>query len=409
MGPQLIRNSFAQESLRIAAVVNDEIISIYDLESRIQIIMMLSNLASTDANFQSLALPTLRKLIDEKIKLQEASRLGLKVGQEELEKAIDVVEKRHGIAKGNLITLLEKYGADIESLINQLRAEIVWSRIIASKYRGYIVISDDDVNRILNEENKSKDQLRYNISEIVLFSESIEQTKETEEEIVKIVEQLRAGADFNEIARSFSQSPSALNGGEVGWISIEKLPKDLMGVVSNLKAGEVSQPIKINTSLVLIKLNDIRVQSDQDLLDPILKLSQFHLALEPNISEEQIINHSIMATQKTKTLNGCKALDDAGKQFGSSMSGSLGEIRLSQLPANLKEIVRDLPVGQSSSPIKSQESIIVLMVCDRLLPPIQNKNITRDMAKNRLFAEKISVYARKELRELRRSAYIEIR
>jgi len=402
-------NARAQESLRIAAVVNEEIVSAFDLQARLRLIITLSRLPRTDATFKSLMQPTLRALIDEKIKFQEAEKLGITVTQDEMDNSISIIENRNRIKPGNLIDMLEDNAIDPESLFDQLRSEIFWSRIITRKHLSRVTISDEEIDKAVAAEETARNQPKYRISEITIPIESPEKVAQANEQIVNLGNKLRAGADFSALARSFSQSSSASRGGELGSLRSDQIPAEIRAAVTGLLPGQITQPMRVTAGFVMVKLHAIESGTANPKPDAQLKLSQFHLPLPHDAPQNTVSSYMATARKNTEAVQGCGPFSDVSKEIGSPLSGSLGEVLLSKLPPRLQNSIRALPIGKPSAPIRSPDAVIVLMICERTGIPVPDTTVDRDAVKQRILSNRLAVYARQEIRELRRAAYIEIR
>lgn len=399
----------SQESLRIAAVVNEEIISAYDLNARMRLIVLLSRLPNTEETYRSLAQPTLRALIDEKIKLQEAEVLGISVSQAEIDRTLGVIEQRNKMNPGALIPILQQNNIDLETLFDQIRADISWTRIVPRKHRNSVTVTEAEIDALLAADEAARNQPRYRISEIVIPVENPEKLNEATSQVKALEAQLKAGADFGALARSFSQSPSATRGGELGWMRADQILQELRPTVLALRPNQISPPMRVSTGFVVVKLHETRSGAIQAQPDAILKLSQLHLPLPGDAPQETVSSYVTTARSKTATVEGCASFDTVAKEIGSTLSGSTGTVKLSKLPVSLREAIDTLPVGKASKPIRTGDAVIVLMICEREDLPVPDTTMSRKEAENRLLTERLGVYARQEIRKLRRAAYIEIR
>lgn len=399
----------AQESLRIAAVVNEDIISALDLQARLRLIITMSQLPNTDETFRSLAPATLRALVDEKLKFQEAEVLDIAVEQSEIDRAISLIETRNRLTPNTLIGILEKNAINPETLFDQIRSEIIWSRIVSRKHGERITIADEDIDKAVREEEAAQNQPRYHLSEIAIPVETPENITQVSEQVMSLSAQLESGADFGTLAQSFSQSPSAARGGDISWLTLDQLPPEVGPAVSRLQPGQVTRPIRITAGFVLIKLHEIRSGTTPQQPESILKLNQLHLPLPVDAPEETVSLYMQSARDATESTQGCEAFDVSIEKIGSPLSGSLGEVSLSKLPPVFQDALRSLPVGKASAPIRSPEAVIVLMVCERKDIPAPDSSVDRKRIEQRIFTERLTVYARQEIRELRRAAYIELR
>ena len=404
----------AQESLRIAAIVNDEMISVYDLKERISLVAAFSGFDNSPKTQQRLAPQILRQLVNERIRLQEAKRLGLSASEGELYNQKSALESQTRIKPGNLIKTLKNYGINPETIIQQFKAKIVWSKIVNNKFSRNIQISNDEVDEVIDEIKSNKGKPEYLISEILLSIDSVQKAEESAKLATRLVQQILGGASFSAISRNFSQSSSAQKGGNLGWNRIGQLGVDLIPAIQNLKPGEISNPIETLDGIYIIKLNAQRVSgglTGPPPGPPTVSLRQLHLAIPAQSTSAQIKKIMLKSKTLTQNVSGCNEFNTILKASGSKLSGKLGTFKLNEVSAEMKILIKDLPVGKPSLPKTSSDSVVVLMVCNRQTP----MPVALDLAKIRmkirgdLKAKLLNLAARRYSRDLRRASFIEIR
>ena len=135
--------------MRIAAVVNDEVISIYDLAARINIVVASSNLKDAPELRRQIAPQILRTLVDEYLQIQEASRLDIAVGEKDLKHAISQIEKNRGIGKGEFDNYVNSLRLDRDAIITQIKAEIAWSKVVSRRLNAAISVGEDEIDEAL--------------------------------------------------------------------------------------------------------------------------------------------------------------------------------------------------------------------------------------------------------------------
>ena len=198
-----------QESVRIAAIVNDEMISVYDLKARITLVAAFSGFDNSSKTEQRLAPQVLQQLINERIRLQEAKRLNLKANEGEINNEKSALETQNKFKPGNLNKALTNVGINPETLIEQFKAKIVWSKIVHKKFSRNIQISEDEVNEVIDQIKRNKGKPEYLISENLLSTDTVKKAKESEKLATRVIQQISGGANFSAISRNFSQSTSA--------------------------------------------------------------------------------------------------------------------------------------------------------------------------------------------------------
>ena len=248
----------AQETVGIAAVVNNEAISIHDLVARIDIAIVASRLRTSKELRRQLAPQVLRSLIDERLKVQEAARLGVTVGAAEMANARRGVEQRNGIAAGGLDDFLRSQRLDVAAVTDQLRAEILWSKLVRGRLGTSVSVGEGEIDEALARLEANRGRPEYRVAEIFLAVESSEQEGEVRAAATSLYEQLAAGASFAQIASQFSQSATAAVGGDIGWVLEGELPGEIEDVLVQLEPGSVAPPVRAFDGYTIVSLIDRR-------------------------------------------------------------------------------------------------------------------------------------------------------
>ena len=247
-----------QEVVRIAAVVNSEAISIPDLVARIDIAIVSSGLRASDELRRQLASQVLRSLIDEYLKAQEATRLGVTVSAAEMATARRAVEERNRIPAGGLEAFLSRQGLDVSAVTNQLRAEILWSKLVGRRLGASVSVGEGEIDEAIARLEANRGRPEYRVAEIFLAVESSEQEAEVRTAAGSLHEQLNAGASFGQIARQFSQSATAAVGGDIGWVVEGQLPSEIEAVLTGMEPGSFAPPVRTFDGFHIISLVDRR-------------------------------------------------------------------------------------------------------------------------------------------------------
>lgn len=197
-------------------------------------------------------------LIDMRLKLQEAQRLGLLVSNDEVEKAVSGIKAKYAMTDELFIEALRREGFTIEEYKQKLKERIIITRLIDQEVRGKIVIEEEMINQYLE---KKKDLIKrsesFNISHI--FVKKTNNRKADEEKAKDIYNKIKGGEDFSQVAKHYSEDLTATYGGELGVIKREDLSQDFARVLSKMKAGEVSEPFWSERGIHILKLNSVVV------------------------------------------------------------------------------------------------------------------------------------------------------
>ena len=258
-----------QESVGIAAVVNNEAISIPDLMARIDVAIVASRLRASEDLRRQLAPQVLRSLVDERLKVQEAERLGVTVSDAEMANARRSVEQRNGIAAGGLDDFLQGQGLNVATVTDQLRAEILWSKLVRGRLGAAVSVGEGEIEEALAQLEANRGRPEFRVAEIFLAVESSEQENEVRAAAESLFEQLKAGAQFDQIASQFSQSATAAVGGDIGWVLEGELPSEIEAVLARMNPGSIAPPVRTFDGYSIVLLIDRRtVLSDAPAAGP---------------------------------------------------------------------------------------------------------------------------------------------
>lgn len=397
----------AQDMDRIAAVVNEDAISIKELAGRVHIALLLSNLPNNRENQARIAPQLLRKMIDERLQLQEGNRLKINVPSTDIDGAISNIEQQNNMPKGALVQALNRAAAQPELFKDQMRADMTWARVTTRVLSSQIRVAEDEINDRMENIRERQGQPEYLAHEIFLPVESASQDADMRGLGEKLIEQFRRGTPFTALARQFSRAPSAGQGGVLGWIHKGGIDDDIINVVSKMAKGEVSQVLAVNGGYQILFLADKRIAGQ--IINPdesVVSLVQIFLPVPPGAPPKDILQAK--AEELTRNAKSCLELESIGRQLGSNKSGKLGPAKIAELPANMRRTAALLPVNRPSDAVDTPDGIRVVMVCSRIDNTIQSLP-TREQVRRQIEDERMDMLARRYLRDLRRSAFIDLR
>ncbi|MBY0579536.1 MAG: peptidylprolyl isomerase [Burkholderiales bacterium] len=247
---------------RIVAMVNDDAITQVELDNQI-------NAISRQIEKRGIPLPSpdvlrkqvLEQMIMDKIQAQFASEVGLKVDEEQLKKALQRIASDNNFTLDEFHQAVEKDGVNFEKFKEEIRAEIVKSKLRQREVDSKITVTDAEINNYLkNREQQGKSE-EYNISHIFIRlpdQANADQIRSQQVKAEKAMGELRKGADFGQVSASFSDAPDALQGGGIGWKPAGQLPTAFTEMLQKMQPGQISDIIKSPNGFHIIKLVDKR-------------------------------------------------------------------------------------------------------------------------------------------------------
>lgn len=409
----------AADEQRIAAIVNDDVVSVQDLNERLGLVLLTSRIPDQEQARQRLSEQVLRSLIEEKLQLQEAARLSVGVEPVELERALTDIAQRNKMSAEQLQELLTRSDINPNTLRAQLRAQISWLKIVNQRIRPQVNVTVDQLEIAVEEAKLNQGQPEYLLSEIVLPVDNPSQEQQVAADAARLVQTLSEGANFEALARQVSASATARRGGDVGWVPASTIPGELVGALERLRPGDVSQPLRSPVGFFIFQLRDRRLgeapetgAGEQTPLE--VKLSQ--ILFEADIRNDEALSAKVdEAALVRDRLNDCEAINTVAEELQAPASGDLGWLKVSDLPTILADAVRDLPAGQISTPLQGPGGVHLLMVCERRggeQPETEVEGASeedRQKIAQQLERERLDRLARRYLRDLRKQAFIDVR
>lgn len=389
--------------MRIAAVVNDEVITNYDLLERMRMVMVSSNLPDNPEVRQRIAGQVLRTLIDEKLELQEAKKENVTATEDEVKAALAQIEKQNNMQPGQLDAFLKSRGVDREAVVHQVTASLVWAKLVRRMAAQNTEISDDEVEDTLKRLRQHADEPQSHVAEIFLAVDNPTQEDEVRKLAEKLSEQMKQGSRFSAVAQQFSQSATAAVGGDLGWVRPDQLAPELAKEVAQLKPGELSPPIRSGGGFYLLLVLERRNAGGAD---TVFDVVQVVLPLPPQADDAARRTAIAEADKLRAEFKDCPTMLRIGKAKAPEFS-SEGKLLASQIAPQLRNLIDKLSVGQPSPPIVQKNGVGVLMLCGKNTE--KTGEITRQEATEALIKQRLDTLARRYMRDLRRSAYVDVR
>lgn len=400
-------NQAAEAQVKVAAIVNDDAITTVDIGDRLKLAMFSSRLPQTDEVKQKLIPQILQLLIDERLLNQEAKKFDINVSEADLDFSISSLEKKNNIPQGQFVKFLQENGINTDSFKDQLKSQIVKTKIINNKIRSGIVVSEGEIDERLENIAANGGGADYDISEIVIAVDKPEDEQKAADTAFNLVKQIRGKGDFAKIAKEFSRSTSSENGGKIGWKNQNDLNEDMVSALKKIKTGDVTDPIRTADGYYILKLNDIRAVLAGGKGETEVGLKQ---AFVPITDKKNLtVNDKIVANinEARKELKGCDSFTKFSNNIDSVISPEMVRTPQSSLNEDVRKIVARLDVGKASDIVKSDSGLHIFMVCERAKS--EAGFAERGKIAELISAEKTEMQVKRYLRDLRRNSFIEIR
>jgi peptidyl-prolyl cis-trans isomerase SurA len=399
---------------RIVAVVNNEVITYRELEQRVA--RVVAQLRSQGAPLPSpnvLARQVLERMISDRVQLQFAKESGITVSDQDLDRAIAGIAAQNKLSPGDFRRAVEREGFGWEAFRDNIRNEMLISRLREREVDRKIVVSDAEVEAFLeaNESNADSNQ-EYSLSHILVRvpeQASPTQIDGRRARAEEALAQIRSGTDFRQVAVSFSDASDALQGGKMGWRAADRLPELFVEAVVNLKPGDVTPVLRSPAGFHILRLDDRRGGAATS--SKVQQTHARHILVRTNelVSEGDALRKLNILRERIRQGADFAELarlnsDDASASRG----GDLGWILPGDTVPQFEQAMNALALHEVSTPVRTPFGYHLIEVLER-----RTADVTTD--RKRLEARRVLGARRADeayeewVRQLRDRAYVEYR
>jgi len=394
----------------VAAVVNDDIISTYDLRQRVLLMLVTYGVQATEPNLRALEREALKTLVDERLEMQEIKNIEaknkdvhLEPTADELSEQIDTMARQYSVKRAQFIATLKAAGVEEKTLNDQIFITLAWHNYIGGRFRGSVHVGDAMVNQEEARLNAAAAKPQFQISEILIENAKAGSAQQALEGAKQLISQIKQGAPFAAVARQFSALPTAANGGDAGWLSSGELQPALEHALAEMRPGQISDPIPVADGVYILQLRDKHAGVGATLVT----LKQAAIAVPNPATPEQIEAANAKLTALKAEVRSCEDLEGDAAKFDGVVAGDLGETEIGDLAPEFKQVVDRLKIGQVGGPVRTRAGLHLVALCGRRASGPHAPS--RDEITDRLEGEQLSMIARRYLRDLHNSATIEAR
>ena len=417
-------SSSNNSSSRIAAVVNNAIISQADLMNRLRFAALSSGLEPTAENLEKMRAQMLRVMIDEQLQLQIGKRYDIDITNDHIQAIVDDIEENSGLPSGAIIKLMEDNNIPLKIFQDQIKAQLIWMIFIREKYplktfedqlgktqnsefSPSLQIADWEIDQEIKLQKEKETKKQFHLAEIVLPFDHPDQEEEVKNTLNQLLFELQKGAQFQSLAQQFSQSATSSQGGDMGWLTEDQMEPEIQEAIAHLAPGQLSVPIRTSQGYTIIAFIEQKLPDSEGQI--LLTMQQVLLPFPQDVTEENARKIMEKGVEIGKLAKNCAVLEKiAMEKFPSVKSHLTKGDPLSSFPGPLQNVISSLEINQISEPLLTQEGALLVMVCEKKFPN-QEKEFSRDAAIETLASRKHFLLAKRELRDLRRQAFIDMR
>ena len=367
--------------------VNSNVLTTYDLSERIKLALKALDLEDNIFNRDNVREKVLELLIIEKIKKSEAVKENINHTDDEL---IDFASLLYNFPREQFeefkLFINEENSIDVDILMEQLSAELMWKKLLQKKFSSKIIISQQEIEKILNDEKKKQGKYEYNFTEVFFENKTNNDWSESKKKLKNFVSLLDQGISFNNLADKYGFGNENQDS-ELNWTIEDNLDIEVKKILTEMKEGDISKEIKVSDGYKIIKLNRKRIFGYEMLKYSFIKISSFEIE---NLDFSKF--SSISCSDDKFNIN-----------------DKISAIKLTDVVANemvnvYLEKLKKLEKGKFSTVISHDNQFSVLKLCDKKNE--LNQVEQRNKIQNNLYAKKFNQLASTFIANLRKNANI---
>ena len=398
---------------RVVAVVNDEVITRYELNEQ-------KRAVTAQLKRQGVALPpegeldaqVLQRYINEKVQLQYAREYGVRADDETVNASVQRIISDNKMSMPQFVNALKADGVTLDKFRDELKNEIVLSRLRDREVESRVVVTDSEIDTYMTQAvAQGANQVEYSLAHILILvpeqatPDQIETRKKRAEEAEK---QLKAGTAFGQVAAVFSDSNDAVQGGALGWRQADRLPALYATAATTMKVGDTSAVLRSANGFHIVRMLDKRAGEQKAVVE---QNKARHILVRVNDLVGEAEARAKIERLRDRINGGSKFEDVAktGSEDGSSQKGGeLGWVSPGDTVAEFEAAMSKAPVNKLIGPIRTQFGFHLIEVMERRSQDVTAER-TRQSARVALRDRKADEAYQTWLRELRDRATVEIK
>jgi peptidyl-prolyl cis-trans isomerase SurA len=398
---------------RIVAVVNKEVITQFELTGRIERVQReLQRRGTSSVNRSELEHQVLERLVVEKVQLQFARETGMRVDDLELDRTVNRVAENNKLSLTEFRQRLEGDSVPFDTFREELRNEILLTRLRDREVMSKLVVSESEIDNLILEQSERKEaETEFNIEHILVrvpeqaTPAQVEARRARAEEVVR---RLKDGADFAQVAATYSDAPDALQGGVIGWRSRQRLPELFLEALTGLNVGGVSGVFRSPAGFHVVKLLEMRGAGAPMMVE---QAHIRHILVRTNdLVSENEAKRKLLGLRE-RIVNGVDFAELArlnSDDGTASRGGDLGWVYPGDTVPEFERAFMELKLMEVSQPVKSPFGWHLIQVLERRTADVSTDR-KRVEARKALLDRKGDEAYQEWLRQLRDRAYVELR
>ena len=400
---------------RIVAVVNKEVITYSELNEAVSAAeRQLRRQGTLPPEREVLERQMLERLIFDKVQLQFARDSGIRVDELQVDRAVQRIAENNKMTLAEFRSTLERDGVSLNAWREDLREQIILTRLREREVDDKIQVSDSEIDLFLDDTKAvPEERVEYNLAHILVRvpeQASPERIQAAREKAEKARDEARASSDFGRIAASFSDAQDALQGGVLGWRTQDRLPELYASALLGMKPGEVSEVLRSPAGFHVLKLIERRGSGADNA--PVLQTRLRHILVRPSEQMSENDARRRLEDIRERIVHGGADFAELARVHSddatAARGGELDWVYPGDTVPDFERAYQDLKVGELSEPIKTPFGYHLIQVLERRSADMSPER-RRLQARQALRERKSDEAYQEWLRQLRDQTYVELR
>jgi peptidyl-prolyl cis-trans isomerase SurA len=400
-------NTALAQDASIAAVVNGQLITNADVANRTRLLALSTGMQPTPDVMTRMAPQITRQLIDQTLQLQEINKRNIIVPESDILTAVGHIEQGNNMQPGELRAKLEASGINFQTLVSQLRTEIGWQDVLHQVLGPSLRPTPGDIAAEKKSLQAQLGSTQYHLGEIFIPVTDPQDDQSARDFADTVIQQLRQGAPFPIVAAQFSQADSALQGGDIGFVSLNQLDPSVAAVVQTMPAGAISNPVRVPGGYTIVQMQGTHTEGTD--VSTTISMRETFVPYATPITNGQVgpAQAAVITklVQDGHNVHSCPDMEALNKTYDSPRPADPGPVDLASVtPPAFQSMLGALPIGQVSAPLVAADGVSIVIICSRQSNPVGLPS--DDAIANAIIEQRIQLESEQLLDNLRHRSII---
>jgi peptidyl-prolyl cis-trans isomerase SurA len=399
---------------RIVAVVNKDVVTYSELNEAVGMAERQLRRQGTPAPERGvLERQMLERLILDKAQLQLARDSGIRIDDLQLDRAVERIAQSNNMTLADFRRALEADGVSFDGWRNEIRQQMTMARLREREVENRVQVTDSEVDLFLEQlKTRPAEGTEYNIAHVLVRlpeGASPERIRQARSRAEQALAEAKSGVPFARVAASYSDAPDALQGGQIGWRSHERLPEIFADALVHMKPGDVSEPLRSPAGFHILQLVEVRGATAQA---PVQQTRLRHILVRTDEAVSEAEARRKLLDLRDRVVAGGADFAELARVYSddgtATRGGELDWVYPGDTVPEFEHAYQELKIGEVSQPVRTPFGYHLIQVLERRSSDMSPER-KRLQARQTLRERKADEAYQEWLRQLRDQTYVELR